>query len=150
MISKTPAFEFSRPLLVDRVPRKGSHERVVADSNECTSLAKRFAIHALHKVSAMLLATPWHGGGMKVTGTVEAEVELVSVVSLEVFKTRKSFQVERYFMPANKLSETLEVDADPIVDGVIDLGEIVAETVGLELDPYPRLPGETFTEVEKN
>lgn len=87
---------------------------------------------------------------MKVTGTVEAEVELVSVVSLEVFKTRKSFQVERYFMPAKKLSETLEVDADPIVDGVIDLGEIVAETVGLELDPYPRLPGETFTDTEKN
>ena len=150
MTKKTVAPELSRPLQIDRVPRKGSHERVVADASECALLAKRFSIHALHKLSALLLATPWRGGGVKVTGSVEVDVELVSVVSLEIFSARRTFKVERYFLPANKLEPNEEVDADPVHDGVIDLGEIVAETVGLELDPYPRLPGETFAESENN
>ena len=150
MKSKAIKIEFSRSLLVDRIPRKGSHERVVAEAAECAMLAQRFSIHAVHKLSALLLAVPWRGGGVKVTGTVEAEVEQISVVSLEAFASRKSFHVERYFMPANKLHDHEEVDADPIVDGIIDLGDIVAETLGLELDPYPRLPGEAFTLEPKN
>ena len=38
-------------------------------------------------------------------------------------------------------------EIDPIVDGHVDLGEVVAETLALELDPYPRQPGEAFAEV---
>ena len=39
-----------------------------------------------------------------------------------------------------------EDDADPIENGWIDLGEVVAETLALDLDPYPRKPGEAFAE----
>jgi hypothetical protein len=147
---KTITPEFSRPLLVDRVPRKGSHEHFQADPAECTKLAKRFPIHALHKLSARLFLLPWRGGGIKVTGTVEAEVEQISVVSLEMFATQNKFEIERYFLPANKIDNNIEDDADPITNGEIDLGEIVAETLGLELDPYPRKPGESFDEQLKN
>ncbi len=149
-MSKILAPEFSRPLLVDRVPRKGSHEHLIADAEECEKLAARFAIPALHKLSARLFMAPWRGGGMKVTGTVESEYELKSVVSLELFASRSKFEVERFFLPAGKLDENIEDDADPISNGVLDLGEIVAETLGLEIDPYPRKPGETFSETENN
>src|SRR5665213_3209934 len=131
MSAKSFTPEFSRPLLVDRVPRKGSHEHFQADPGECAKLAKRFSIHALHKLSARLLLMPWRGGGVKVTGTVKAEVE-------------------RYFLPANKIDDNIEDDADPITNGEIDLGEIVAETLSLELDPYPRKPGESFGEEANN
>ena len=146
MTAKIITPELSRPLLVDRVPRKGSHEHIKADEAECAKLAKRFDIPALHKLSARLLCTPWRGGGIKVTGTVEADFEQRSVVSLELFASSSQFQLERFFLPANKLDENIEDDADPISNGVIDLGEIVAETLGLELDPYPRKPGESFSE----
>ena len=33
-----------------------------------------------------------------------------------------------------------------ILNGVIDLGEMVAETLALDLDPYPRKPGVSFDE----
>ena len=150
MSTKSFTPEFSRPLLVDRVPRKGSHEHFQADPAECVKLAQRFSIHALHKLSARLLLVPWRGGGIKVTGTVEAEVEQMSVVSLEVFATQNKFEVERYFLPANKIDDNIEDDADPITNGEIDLGEIVAETLSLELDPYPRKPGESFGEEANN
>jgi len=149
-MSKILALEFSRPLLVDRVPRKGSHEHLIADAAECEKLAARFAIPKLHKLSARLFMVPWRGGGMKVTGTVEADYELRSVVSLELFSSHGKFEVERYFLPAEKLDENIEDDADPISNGILDLGEIVAETLGLEIDPYPRKPGETFLDTEKN
>ena len=146
MKAKSTAPEFSRPLQVDRVPRKGSHEHIVADAAECAKLAERFAIRALHKLSARLFLVSWRGGGIKVTGSVEAEMEQASVVSLETFTVKNQFQVERFFLPANKLNENIEDDADPIDNGIIDLGEIVAETLGLEIEPYPRKPGESFSE----
>ena len=82
---KPVVFEFSRPLLVDRVPALGSHERIAADDKECAALAKRLGIPKLHSLGGLLKASPWRGGGLKVTGTMQAEVDQVSVVSLEVF-----------------------------------------------------------------
>jgi uncharacterized metal-binding protein YceD (DUF177 family) len=136
--------EFSRPLLVDRVPRKGSHEVFVAEPAECLALAKRFDLPSLHSLKAHLIATPYRGGGLKVTGKIEAEIEQVSVISLETFRSKPKFEVERYFLPPKILVDAVEDDADPIENGEVDLGELVAETLGLELDPYPRTPGETY------
>ncbi|MDE2384208.1 MAG: DUF177 domain-containing protein [Alphaproteobacteria bacterium] len=140
-----PAPEFSRPLPVDRVPRKGTHEHIKAEPEECAALAKRFGLPQLHALSARFLAAPWRGGGLKVTGTVEADLEQVSVISLQPFRHRAKFEVERFFLPPKDAGATTEEDADPIVNGEVDLGVIAAETLGLELDPYPRMPGESFT-----
>lgn len=136
--------EFSRPLLVDRVPRKGSHEVFAAEPQECLELAKRFSLPKLHSVKAHLIATPYRGGGLKVTGSVDADIEQISVISLELFASRMHCDVERYFLPPKILVDAVEDDADPIENGEIDLGELVAETIALELDAYPRKPGETY------
>jgi uncharacterized metal-binding protein YceD (DUF177 family) len=136
--------EFSRPLLVNRVPRKGSHEVFAADPKECTALAKRFAIPAVHSLKAHLVATPWRGGGLKVTGDIEADLEQVSVISLEAFRSAQRFTVDRYFLPGKMIVDAAEDDVDPIEDDEVDLGELVAEAVALELDPYPKKPGEGY------
>ena len=139
--------ELSRPLIVDRVPRKGSHEVFAAEPAERAALAKRFGLVALHDLKARLLAVPWRAGGLKVTGHVDVELEQISVVSLEPFKSTQKFEVERYFLPATATVDPAIDDADPIVDGTVDLGELVAETLGLELDPYPRKDGEDFAAI---
>lgn len=139
-----PPFEFSRPLIVDRVKRKGSHEFVEADEKERLALAKRFSIPQIHALSGRLVVAPWRGGGVKISGTVDADITQVSIVSLEDFRKHESFAVQRYFLPAKEVDETVEDDADPIMNGEVDLGEIVAEALGLELDPYPRKEGEVF------
>jgi uncharacterized metal-binding protein YceD (DUF177 family) len=136
--------EFSRPLPVDRVPPGGSVEKVVAEPAERDALANRLGVECVHTLSAVLEAMPWRGGGLKVKGTLVADLDRVSVVSLEPFRARVEYPVERYFLPAAALAETGDDTADPIAGGEIDLGEIVAETLALELDPYPRRPGEVF------
>jgi len=145
-----PQVEFSRPLLVDRVPRKGAHEHFTAEPVECAALARRFNLPVIHTLAARLHATPWRGGGLKVTGIVEVDLEQVSVISLEQFRSRVSFQVERYFLPPKDLGDAVEDDAEPIVGGSVDLGELAAETLGLELEPYPRKPGEHYDTPEES
>jgi len=140
--------EFSRPIEVARVANTGSHEKIVADKKECAALAERLKLPAVHSVSAHLLVKPWSGGGYKVTGDVTVEFDQESVVSLDIFSSKSTFSVERYFL--RQARDDGESDADVIAGGVIDLGEVSAETIGLELDPYPRKPGESFVEVREN
>jgi uncharacterized metal-binding protein YceD (DUF177 family) len=147
MKHSSPALEFSRPLQTDRVPKLGSVEKLKAEPKELAALARRMKIPAIHELSAEIRATPWRGGGMKLEGHLTADLEQVSVVSLEAFRETISVPVLRYFLPHGAAQEsTEEDDADPIEGGIIDLGEVVAETLALDLEPYPRKPGEAFAE----
>jgi hypothetical protein len=139
--------EFSRPLNVDRVPRTGSYERLTADAAECLALATRFGLPAIHSLTALLHAQPWRGGGLKVTGNLDADIDQTSVVSAEVFRTTVKFPVSCYFLSPKDATYTGDEDAEPIVNSHIDLGEILAETLAVELEPYPRKPGEAFAAI---
>lgn len=139
---KEPLPEFSRLLKVDRVPKLGSVEKLGADPAECKALAKRLGIPQIHALTATLRATPWRGGGLRLEGELAADIDQVSVVSLEAFRSEVRFPVQRFFLPESAISPD-EEDADPIIAGHVDMGETVAETLALELDPYPRAPGES-------
>jgi len=146
---KPVVYEFSRPLQVDRVPALGSHERIAADEKECVALAKRLGLPKLYSLGGLLKAVPWRGGGLKITGTLKAEVDQVSVISLETFTSTQEYAIERYFLSPRAGVPTPEEDVDMIEHGIVDLGEILAETMALELDPYPRKEGEVFNDIEE-
>jgi hypothetical protein len=146
---KQVVYEFSRPLQVDRVAALGSHERIAADEKECAALAKRLGVPKLHSLGGLLKAVPWRGGGLKITGTLKAEVDQVSVISLETFTSTFEYAIERYFLSPRAGNPTAEEDVDIIEHGIVDLGEILAETMALELDPYPRKEGEVFSDIEE-
>ncbi len=143
--------EFSRPLRVDRVPDGGCEERLAADADECESLASRLGIPRVQALSAVLEVEPARGKGLRVHGKLAASIVQVCVVSLEEFASDMKVPVERYFLPRAAVppseSGGEEEDLDFIENGEIDLGEIVAETLALSLDPYPRKPGVSFVPV---
>ncbi len=146
---KQVVYEFSRPLQVDRVPALGCHERIAADEKECVALAKRLGLPMLHSLAGLLKIVPWRGGGLKITGTLKAEVDQVSVISLEPFTSTLEYAIERYYLSPRAGRPTPEEDVDMIEHGIVDLGEILAETLALELDPYPRQEGEVFNEIRE-
>ena len=117
-----------------------------ADAGEQAALAHRLSLPAIHTLSAELKAEPWRGSGIKLEGRLSADLEQVSVVSLEAFRRQVEFPVLRYFLPAAAAHAEGD-DIDAIEDGSIDMGEVVAETLALELDPYPRKEGEEFAVV---
>ncbi len=148
-----PAPEFSRLVKVSRVPAEGLDEVIEADAAECARLAERLGVERLLSLTARFNLMPWRQGGVRVRGRIEAEVEQVCVVSLETFVAPLSEEVERFFAGqaepgwsgAVRDVDSLEGDEPDLVhDGEIDLGELVAETLVLAVDPYPRKPGVTF------
>ena len=147
---KQVVYEFSRPLQVDRVPNLGCHERLAANEKECAALAKRFDLPKIHALGGLLKVVPWRGGGLKITGTLNAKVDQVSVISLEIFTSDLEFAIERYFLSPRAGQPTAEEDVDIIENGSVDLGEILAESMALELDPNPRMEGEVFNDIEEH
>lgn len=145
-------FEFSRPLDVTRVPPQGSLEKISAEPQECADLARRFGLPALHSLEAELEVSRWRGEGLKIKGRFTADLDQTCVVSLDTFRSLLSDEFESYFLPAGTSADAdiaviEEADAEPIANGIIDMGEAVAEAVALALDPYPKKPGVSFTDV---
>ncbi len=144
---KPPVPELSRIILAARIPNLGSFEKVKADAKELLALAKRFDVPAVHSITAGVRVSPWRGGGLKVIGDVNVSLDRVSVISLEIFTTKQKIEIERFILAPGQLApEDSDEDFDVIANGEIDLGEIIAECVALELEPYPRAPGESFEE----
>jgi uncharacterized metal-binding protein YceD (DUF177 family) len=145
MRGQVPPPEFSRRIEVARVPKLGSTEKISADPQECMALAKRLDVPAVFAVEAILLVKPWRGGGFRVTGDATIDLQQTSVVSLEDFRSQQTIVIERYFLDLKPgEDDETHLDIDQLSGGEIDIGEVVAETIALELDPYPRKPGEVF------
>lgn len=152
MSRQTPETEFSRPLDVTRVPPQGSLERISAEPAELAELARRFGLPALHSLAAELKVSRWRGEGLKIKGRFTADLDQTCVVSLDNFRSGLTDEFEGFFLPAHGTASAdsaviEEGDAEPFENGIIDMGEVVAEAVALALDPYPRKPGVNFADV---
>lgn len=98
----------------------------------------------------------WRSRGLKLQGTLDARVEQACVVTLDPVDSTIHATFERRFLPADMIDpdgDAEEVFVDPEGEDPpepltheLDLGEIVAEELALNLDPYPRKPGISFEE----
>ena len=148
--------ELSRPLQVDKISAGGVEEILVANEEERKRLAERFGLLSLLSLQAQLTVTPARGAMFAVKGHMEADVVQQCVVTLEPLPAHISQQIDVLcadpeFLDPGVSPPHVEVDDDemePIIGGIIDLGELVSQNLGIALDPYPRKPGLTFVEVE--
>lgn len=145
--------EMSRLIAVDRVSPGGMTEHVIASDGERSALAARFDLVAIKELTGLLRLEPWRRGGVKLTGRLDAVIVQTCVVTLDPFEAAISDEIVRYFAGHNEPGpaaavhsvESLEEDApDVVTGGSIDIGEVLAEALGLAIDPYPRKPGAEF------
>lgn len=163
---------FSRPLRVEEVPKEGLDITISATDAERRAIAAEDGLEALTKLEGALHVAPWRNGGLAVTGEMRARITQICVVTLDPFDSEIVEPMDVKFAPAlagvtatvtrraagrRTRAETAEAPAsifefkaedrpDPIIDGTIDLGTLVAEFLALGLDPYPRKPGVKFEE----
>lgn len=143
--------EFSRPVAIDTVVETAAFS-IEASAEEREFLARRLGILAVDRLTAELKLTRQIGAIVHLGGRFEAEVIQACVVTLAPIKARLAAAIDRRYGPAAALAETdaeeisLEDEElpDPMVDGVIDLGEAVSEQLALEIDPFPRVEGAEF------
>lgn len=140
---------FSRKIEAATVSSRSSERQIDASVAECKALADVLELQAIDRLVATLRLRRLASGLIEVLGEIESDVVQTCVVTLEPVpaKIRERLRLTLGDAePAPMLGEIdIEFDAsdppEPIVDGVIDLGALVAEQLSLALEPYPRKEG---------
>lgn len=145
--------EFSRILRVDRDVPPLQNFQIEANATERAALAKRFGLVSIEALTAEGTLETLHSGRSAVlSARLRGQVTQSCVVTLE----RVAASIDERFtldyeadadtpLPAEVEIDLEEVDPpEPLVDGIVDVGEAVAEHLALALDPYPRAPGVSF------
>lgn len=135
--------EFSRPVRIDTLGAGPRTTTIEADPAERAALARRFGLIGIERLEAtaeLQLA----GGTIRVAGRLNAEVTQACVASGEPVPARVEEPFALRFVHDDGGSgeeiELEEGDLDVIgyAGSSVDLGEAVAQTLALALDPFPR------------
>jgi uncharacterized metal-binding protein YceD (DUF177 family) len=158
-----PRNEFSRTLVVDPWPEAGIEVDVSAGPEERQALARRFDLVEVRSLRGRgRLERCEQPAELVFSGWLTAEVVQSCVASLEPVAATLRQRVERRYRLGGRPGAggdrwqpegVLDLDADadevePLSGREIDIGEALAEELGLALDPYPRAVGTEAIEAE--
>lgn len=145
---------------VARLPQKGMPLVIEAGKKELAALAQMHGLVDVKRYRAELLVSPWKRHGVKVSGTVKADIVQECVVTLDPVENRIDEAVEGVFLPEDsKLGRLGFHDGGEIVldaegpdspetfsGDSIDVGAFAEEFFALAIDPYPRKAGAAVVE----
>ena len=141
----------SRPLKLDEI-RDSTTGEIAATDAELAAIAERLDLVALKRLALSYRLDRAGSGRLRLAGQLQADVTQTCVVTLEPVDAQLDVPVEIEFWPA-ALVEEMERNAEEsgnhglldwpeaVVDGRIDLGPVIYETLATALDPYPKRPG---------
>jgi uncharacterized metal-binding protein YceD (DUF177 family) len=140
--------EFHRPVRLDTLGPAPHAIAIEAEEGERAALARRFRLPAIHVLSAEA-AVSRSGETIIAEGRMKARVTQSCVASGAPVEAEldEPFRIEfRPHPEAGSPDEEFELgeaEMDVVFydKAMIDLGEAVAETLSLSLDPWPRAPG---------
>ena len=119
---------------------------IKATPEECAALAQRFDLVRVKHLSARITLTR-DGPSVRAAGQLNADVVQSCAISAEDLAVRIHEPIALHFVPAQAAqAEEIELDAEMLdeieMDGQqFDLGEALAQTLGLAIDPYLEGPG---------
>jgi uncharacterized metal-binding protein YceD (DUF177 family) len=155
-VEAAPEPEFSRPFAIDKLGQTPAQVEIEAKPAEREALAKRFDLVALERLVGAL-SLSWAGEGLiRVEGRFQATGAQTCVVTLEPVPFELDEPVQLAFALPGALPQSGEVlvepegeDApEPVEGGAVDLGEALAQSLAVALDPYPRAPGAELAQSE--
>lgn len=143
---------------VSRLPAKGVVVKLDADAAQCAALAGRHGLEAVSAFNFELRVSPWKRDGVRVTGSVKADIIQSCIVSLEPVDAAIDEAVSAVLVPENsRLAPRIE-DGEILLDAEgddapetfsgnrIDAGALAEEFFALAIDPYPRRKGAELPE----
>jgi uncharacterized metal-binding protein YceD (DUF177 family) len=132
--------EFSRMHDVRQIDTAALH--LIASDSECNALAKRFDLVAVKRLEADL-ALEKDGAAVLATGNFSADIVQSCAISAEDLPVAIREAVAFRFVPATdrRGDEELELEADELDEieftgSSFDLGEAVAQSLFLAIDPF--------------
>jgi uncharacterized metal-binding protein YceD (DUF177 family) len=138
--------EFSRPVRIDTLGEGKRTIAIEADEAERAALARRFGLVSLAALSAVA-ELHREGEAVLAEGRLRASAEQACVATGAPVPATIEEGFSLRFVPEGEADEGTEMELAPedwdTIDysgGLVDLGEAVAETLALSLDPFPRAP----------
>lgn len=133
--------EFARPFDVRQLDHRAV--KLVADAPERQALAKRFDIVRIDRIEAEVVLER-DGEALNAKGTLEADIVQACAVSAEDLPVAIREPLAFRFVPAgagHAPDEEVELDEDELDEiefsgTTVDLGEAVAQSVALAIDPF--------------
>jgi uncharacterized metal-binding protein YceD (DUF177 family) len=138
---------FAHQLRIDQI-RDGERIDLAADESECRAIAQRLGLESLDRLEAHAVLTR-KGELVRAQGRLSASLNQSCVVTSEPVAAYVDEPFELIFIPepeSSRADEEIELgesDCDVVFhDGAsIDLGNAIADTLALSVDPYPRSAG---------
>ena len=139
-----PLINLDSEINVERVrPDTGSFYKFVATYAECQLLAARFHYIEVGSLSAELRIRKSARGCWDVLGQLKGEiVQACGATGVPVSETIDFLLEERYVRTTGDPKE-VEVhldEAEPLENGVIEIGEMLAQSLAVAVNPWPRAP----------
>ena len=138
------ANEFSHIIKLDEIGAGASTIRLSADAATREALAVRFDLAALESLDAELSVSR-DSKGIMVEGRIRSTLSQYCIATGDPVSVALDEPVKIRFLPepVERVETEIELEADDcdsmFYEGQsIDLGEAVAQSLGLALDPYPR------------
>jgi len=142
--------EFSRPIKVKGLP--GKPIEIEADAGEREALAIRFGLPGIDRLHADV-SLEQRGSAIRATGKLDVAIRQSCAISGEDFPARIEEEIDLRFVPEHAAAasgdenDPIEIDLDlddsdeiEYSGDTFDLGEAVAQTLGLAIDPYAKGP----------
>ena len=147
--SEAPS-EFCRAVPLEDIDEGGLEMEVAAESSERAALAARFGLVSVDELSARLRleAARESAGAVRISGRIRGRVVQTCVATLEPVPQTIREPLLVLYAPIREDAAQREVEVEagdtpavePLPEGTIDVGELVAQHLALALDPYPRHP----------
>ncbi|MDA1325605.1 MAG: DUF177 domain-containing protein [Proteobacteria bacterium] len=147
-----PEFFFAVHLSLIGANGAGAQYEFKASADQCSALALRFGCVEIPRFEIKANVVPLRKPGLfRVSGDVTARVVQNCVVSLEPVVSDHEVELGLLLLPESKgeapeLEDESE-DFEFYSGNTVDLGEIGAIELALALDPYPRAPGISVTDL---
>jgi hypothetical protein len=145
----------SFPVNVLRLPASGMPVRFEADEDQKAALAAAHDLVSVGSFRADLLVSNWNRDGVKITGTVKANIVQACVVTLEPVDAVVDADIYALFVPEGSrlakpdisdggemlLDAEGEDGPEPFSGDTVDAGALAEEFFALGINPYPRKAG---------
>jgi len=141
------ALEFSRPVDVTALGLKGKDFKFRATDEENHALARRYSVLSVDGLTAQCRIIPVKKGEFRLDATFRANIMQSCSISLDPVEDNISaeFTLVLQRAPRQKPNEKTEIDFRPderdielLTTNLIDAGEMIAQYLSLEINPYPR------------
>lgn len=116
---------------------------IIPTDEEIAGLLERFDFVSVEQMSAKVSIRKVARDCWDVTGTLSAQVVQRCVISGDPVPEVVDFAIEERYVRKAESEDDIEValdGAEPLVGDAIDIGEVVAQSLGLAVTPWPKSP----------